>query len=169
MDFKKKKTCVCLTSTVRRTTPILMDITKNFSQLVHGLESGYTDWDFIVTGHEANTIDLSPGIKTTGFLENPFALLCESRAVFIASDLGCGFKTKILEAILCRCFVIVTRKLYEKLPQEVLPYCIVIDPKSVTSFINALDRSLERFPHGNPNEMLRSKAFDVLDRLWRTI
>jgi GDP-D-mannose dehydratase len=98
-------------------------------------------------------------------LDTPFDLLAESRAIAILSDYGMGFKTKILEAIYYKCYVLVTNKLYRRLPIEVKPYCIVVDTDSSISFRDAMERCLQPYPDGNPNEALRSQAFTALDEL----
>ncbi|MEI9965519.1 MAG: hypothetical protein WDM92_13440 [Caulobacteraceae bacterium] len=70
----------------------------------------------------------------------------------VLSELGRGFKTKILEAILCRTWVLVNPELFKRLPDAVRPYCVVVDLHSPFGFDEALDR-IERkeWPHGDPN------------------
>ena len=50
---------------------------------------------------------------------SPLSLLAEARVVAIPSDLGMGFKTKILEAILAGCWVLVTEDVQRRLPDAV--------------------------------------------------
>jgi hypothetical protein len=160
---EKKHQCVCLMSTSLNDT--LLDAAKGFAELVGGLGQQCPEWNFAITGDlPADKLSLPERVKPTGFLDSPFTLLAESRAVALLSDYGFGFKTKVLDAIQCRCYVLVTRKLYHRLPVEVQPYCIVVE-KNVDSFKGALGKCLQRFPDGNPNDVLRSQAFAALDEL----
>jgi hypothetical protein len=76
------------------------------------------------------------------------------------SNLGYGFKTKILEAIMCGCYVIVPQKLYKRLPDVIKPFCKVVNVKDKNAFINALEETHHPFPDINPNEILKNIAFD---------
>jgi len=104
-------------------------------------------------------------IETLGYVEDPFALLGRARAVAVLSDLGFGFKTKILDAISSGCWVLTTRRLRARLPLEVQPWCLEVDVGSRQSFEAALERALQPPPGGDPNAELRKRAFGVLDDL----
>lgn len=165
-SVQKKPQCVCLMSTTKGTLPFLLDAAKRFTRLVESLGQQCSEWSFFVTGDfPANMLTLPERVTCTGFLDTPFGILAESRAIALLSDFGFGFKTKLLDAIHCKCYVLVTGKLYRRLPAEVQPYCIVVDPNSVGSFADALEGCKHPYPDGNPNDVLRSQAFAALDEL----
>jgi hypothetical protein len=114
----------------------------------------------------ASTLHIPADIEQLGFIEDPMAVLAQARAVAVLSDFGYGFKTKILDAIAARCWVLVPPALHRRLPPEVHPYCIVVtrvdDPKAVRA---ALEQALEPLPDGDPNAALRARAFAALDAL----
>lgn len=158
----KKDICVCIMSS--GDSSFLKDASHNFSHMVEKSGNNLAGWKFFVTGHEKNVDkNISEKIIRTGFVDNLNILLSESKAIVILSDYGYGFKTKILEAIQCNCYTLVTKKLLEKLPDEVKPYCIVVDLKSVKSYINALEQCNKKFPPGNPNNLLKEISFNALD------
>jgi glycosyltransferase involved in cell wall biosynthesis len=161
---QKRPECVCMMTT-EAGRPFLLDAARNLCRLVGELGGAEADWRFSITG-DFRRERLAPGprVEVRGFLENPLELLSESRAVALLSDYGFGFKTKLLEAICCGCYVLVTRKLHSRLPPQVKPYCLVVDVRSVRSFREALARCLEPFPPGDPNSSLREEAFEALDR-----
>jgi glycosyltransferase involved in cell wall biosynthesis len=162
----KKSQCVCMMSTTLATLPFLLDAAKRFVNAVNMLGRECPEWSFYITGDfPAHVLTLPGRVKRTGFLENPFEILAESRAVALLSDYGFGFKTKLLDAIKYKCYVLVTKGLYRRLPSEVQPYCIVVDPSSANSFRGALERCVQPYPEGDPNELFRSQAFAALDEL----
>ena len=163
---EKKLQCVCLMSTSHGTLPFTLDAARRFARLVERLDRQCSEWSFFITGDfPAGMLTLPVRITRTGFLDTPFELLAESRSLALLSDFGFGFKTKLLDAIKNKCYVLVARRLYQRLPVEVQPYCIVVDPNSVESFKNALERCLQPYPDGNPNDVLRTQAFTALDEL----
>jgi len=164
---EKKMQCLCLMSTTQSTLPFLLDAAKRFTRLVEMLGRNFSEWDFYITGDfPANCLSLPKRVTPTGFLDTPFEIMAASRAVALLSDYGFGFKTKLLDAIQCKCYALVTKGLYQRLPVEVQPYCIVVDTGSVESFKNALEKCLEPYPEENPNEALRSQAFAALDEIF---
>lgn len=164
--LQKKRHCVCLMSTAPN--PLLMDAAWRFSRLIGELNDSYEEWTFSITGDfPANNVSLSERIRLTGYLQTPYPILAEARAVAILSDYGFGFKTKLLDAIAHKCFILVTMRLFRRLPSEVQPYCIVVDTNSVESFKAGLQESLRPYPSGNPNEVFRDQAFATLDALLR--
>jgi len=161
----KSLQCVCLLSS-GGVNPFLLDAAQNFAKAVAGLSQGAAGWSFIITGSLPTDLLAFPQrIKLTGYLESPNGLLAQSRAVAILSDYGFGFKTKLLDAIYNKCYVLVTEKLCRRLPMEVLPFCIVVDVNSRASFSEALDRCMQPYPEGDPNTALRERAFATLDSI----
>jgi glycosyltransferase involved in cell wall biosynthesis len=154
-------------STTAGTAPFLLSAARNFATLVEGLGPRHTDWEFSVTGDwpQEGQADLGTRIQATGFLESPFDALVQARAVALLSDYGFGFKTKILDAICCGCWVLVTRGLYARLPEEVKACCLVVRPGSVESFADALEHARAPLPSGDLNERLHKAAFTALDRV----
>ena len=148
-----------------------LDAAQGFSRCVRSL--GSTSWRFALTGStrvadrwKAVTethVRVDERIERLGYLEDPFELLGRARAVALLSDLGFGFKTKILDAIESGCWVLTTRRLRRRLPEEVRPWCLEVDPDCGHSFRAALDRALQPVPGGQPNAELRKRAFQVLD------
>lgn len=158
----KKNRCVCLLST--RFNPFLHDALVRFERCVASLGAASPQWEFNVTGEvPVSTAGWSSRVHFLGLLSSPHSVLREARAVAILSDCGFGFKTKILDAIQHRCFVLVTKRLFDRLPAEVRPFCRVVDARSPSSFEQALDSCLEPYPNGDPNIALRNQAFQALD------
>jgi len=165
----KKFQCVAMMSTTGGTLPFTLDATRNFNRIVGKLGNKCPEWHFFITGKmPVNVLGLNSRIQYTGFLQSPFDLLSESRAMALFSDYGFGFKTKLLDAICNNCYPMITKKLYNRLPTELKPYCIVVDISSVKSFEDGLEQSLNPFPDGNPNELLRKHVFSTLDSLLST-
>jgi len=135
--------------------------------LIDMLKQDYPHWKFFVTGELLSEKDLlAKRLINTGFLETPFPFLAQSRALAILSDFGFGFKTKILDAVLAKNYVLITSGLYNRLPDILKPYCIRVDKKSVVSFSNALDQCEHSYPPGNPNNILREHAYWSLDQIF---
>ena len=127
------------------------------------------DWRFRATGRSfwiKNHPAYTPRVKPLGVVDDLYNLIALSSAVAVLSDLGRGFKTKILEAILCKCWVLVAPTLYRRLPDAVRPYCLIVDPESPFSLDEALGR-VERkdWPGGDPNAIMRSSAYHALDTI----
>lgn len=160
----KRDRCVCLMSTTPGTLPLLADSARSLSSLVEQSGASTAEWEFSITGEEP-AVDLgwSDRIRPTGFLASPFEALVEARAVALLSDYGFGFKTKILDAICCGCWVLLTGGLYRRLPAEVKSCCLVVDAKSVESFTDALARTRTPPPWEKVNDRLRQSAFAALD------
>lgn len=165
---KKIKLCVNFGSSLNN--PIIADATNNFISAVSSLDSDFNDWEFISTGAKPSQMLFdSTRIRWRGVISNPYTVLRPARVIAILSDYGMGFKTKILEAISARCFVIMPYALYSRQPMEVRPYCIPINLRSKGSFKKALAMCCDDFPSGDPNLLLRKKAFSALDDLMSII
>ena len=148
--------------------PLLYDAGRNAVDLVNALSADVAaEWDFRLTGNLKPPDVLGPlgRLKPTGLLASPLPLLAEARAVAIPSDLGMGFKTKILEAILAGCWVLVTEEVHGRLPEALHSWCRVIDPRSPARFAETLRGCTAPPPPGDPNALLRDEAFRGLDRV----
>ncbi len=166
-ESDKKDRCVLLMGTKIKEGSFLIDSFHNFVDFVTLLGNEMPSWSFAITGElPANYISLPSRIKVTGFIENPYLELTPARAVAILSPYGRGFKTKILESILARCYVLVPEQLMTRLPESVKPFCVVVDLNSVDSFRQALQQCAQPFPAIAPNRLLKNDAFRVLDELF---
>jgi hypothetical protein len=159
----KEDICICLLSTIMNS--FLSDAARNFHQAVESLGQDQPEWSFYVTGgNPPRPRRPLPRLTGTGLLDSPFALLAKSKAMAILSDYGFGFKTKILDAILLRCRILITPGLHARLAPELRPFCLVVDPASKESIRAALQVCREPFPENNVNALLRSQAFSALDQ-----
>jgi len=175
-DAVKEPLCLCMLSTSNTIKPFTLDALQNFTRLARGFRWGHkkSPWRFAVTGNLAvrtmwpevlsATLRLPKGIEHLGFVPDPIALSARARAIAVLSDYGFGFKTKILDAITTQTWVLLPRALYERLPAEVRPFCIVVALDSTDSFAEALDRATQPYPPGSPNTALRARAFEAMDR-----
>jgi Methyltransferase domain/Glycosyl transferases group 1 len=148
--------------------PLLYDAGRNAVELVNALSADVAAaWDFRITGNLKPPDILGPlgRLKSTGLLASPLPLLAEARVVVIPSDLGMGFKTKILEAILAGCWVLVTDEVHARLPDALHPWCFAMDARSPERFAEILRHCAAPPPPGDPNALLRDEAFCGLDRV----
>ncbi len=153
----KMNRCVCLMSTF--IGPFLYDALHHYQKFVGSTRNHLPDWDFAATGAiPKKWRKRQKDMNYVGLVESPLDILSESRAMCILSDLGYGFKTKIIEAIMCGCYVIVPEKLFGRLPQEIQPFCKVVNLKDPDTFINALNATHQPFPDFDPNDMLKKTA-----------
>lgn len=138
-----------------------------FHQAVSSLGERKQDWRFRATGRQfwiKNSEVYSLRVKPIGIVDDLMDLLAQSRAVAVLSELGRGFKTKILEAILCGDWVLVNPALFARLPEAVKPYCVVVDLDSPFGFDEALDRiKRKEWPGGDPNAEMREAAYAAMD------
>lgn len=160
-DSMKRLDCVCLTST--KSNPLIEDSVRGFQRAV-SQSPEVEEWRFLVTG-EASGVATSSRIENTGLLASPGDLLRGSRAVVLLSDLGFGFKTKLLEAIVAGNRVLVTPGLFRRVPEVLHPWTVEVDLDAVHSFTEALTLAAEPAPTGDPNRALREQHHAVLDEL----
>lgn len=160
-DREKTDLCVCFTSV--ESSPLMMDATKNFVDLVDGLQGRCDNWEFTITGSTGNMNLCRARIQTTGLLKSPFEVLDRARAVAVLSDYGRGIKTKIIEAIHARAYVLVTPGLYKRLPEELKPFCFAVPKGSVEAFAGALARCSKPYPKHDPNALLKKRFFKGFD------
>jgi hypothetical protein len=165
----RRNLCVCFMGTGGGMTPLLYDAGRNTVELVNVLDPVIADqWEFCITGSLKPADVLGPlgRMKPTGLLPSPLPILAEARVVTILSDLGMGFKTKILEAIEAGCWVLVTADLLERLPEAVTPWCKIVEIGSPQSLGEALAACLQPPPAETPNRILRDQAFAALDEVF---
>lgn len=168
-NIRKRNLFVCFMGTGGIMTPLLYDAGKNTVDLVNALPQGIAkDWMFSITGRIRPTDIFDPlgRLIPTGRVPSPLPILAEARVVSILSNLGMGFKTKILEAIQAGCWVLVPGDLFSRLPSVVRPWCVPIDLHSSDGLSNALVKCVESAPKGDPNGQLRLEAFANLDRIF---
>lgn len=162
---KERKFCVCFMGTGGTMTPLLYDAARNTIDLVAAAGEALEDWEFAITGQlkPATILDPLGRVRATGLLPSPIPVLQEARAVTLLSDLGMGFKTKILEAISAGCWVLVTPDVFARLPDAVRPWCKPVAVNDVAAFVAAVRACEEEPPAGDPNAELRAQAFSALD------
>ena len=160
----KENLCVCLMSPAH--TSLLNNAGKNFIQLVNQLDNRFDEWRFAITGdHEKYGFQSTDRITVTGLLDNPMEIVEKARCIALVSDYGFGFKTKIMESISRKCRVIITHRLMEYLPKEIMPYCIPINQDNPLEFAQALSECMKPYPDGSPNETFRQMQFKALDEV----
>jgi hypothetical protein len=146
--------------------PLIADATFNFIRMVGRVAPRLAGWRFVATGAYTNRDHCaSKLIQWTGLLDKPYDALNRAKAMALLSPYGFGFKTKILEAVMAKTFVILPHALYGRLPEQLLPYCIPIDHRCEADFEDALRRCEGPFPDGNPNDEFRRIAFDQMDSI----
>ena len=161
----RKNQIVCIGSS--HPGPLIVAMIQAFEKAVSSLEkSTLPNWRFLVTGplsgHTSLRINNDRQIEYLGSVDDLFGLLQESRAVAIMSALGRGFKTKILDAIMCGAWVIVVPELYLRLPQPLRPFCIVLKQGRGALAEAVAEIEQREWPAGCPNEALRSLAYDAM-------
>ena len=153
----KSNLCVCLTSTVMG--PFLYDALHHFQKMAAKTIPRLRGWEFHVTGRiPKKWRKRQQQIIYGGLMESPLDILNQARAMCILSDLGFGFKTKILESIMCGCYVLVPPKLYRRLPEVIKPFCHIINLKDHLTFREALAESTKPLPEIDPNRILKRIA-----------
>jgi hypothetical protein len=158
--------CICLMST-RADRSFHADAARHFYAFADTAGRAASGWSFGVAGsfRAPRGVAVPKSVETLGVLANPLVPLAESRAVALLSDYGYGFKTKLLDAVCCGCWLIVPAALAQRLPACLAPYVLVVNPTDVTSVQAALERAREPIPAGDPNGVLRRQAFANLDAL----
>jgi hypothetical protein len=119
--------------------------------------------EFLITDY---TQEVQPGkahVRNIGKVSEPWDLLCESRALSLLTDLGFGSKTTIVDASAAHCRVLVGRRVYERLANEMKSVCIPVSLKDlkagrlVFEFDIAEDRDASKY-----NITLRNQAKNAL-------
>ena len=162
----KENICVCL-GVPHKPSPLIRDSLTRFVESVEKLPSDVrASWRFTATGHPVEYIGSSKAIEFLGFLETPFDALLGGRAMCLLSDLGRGFKTKILDAAVSDAFTIVPRELYGRLPVLAKPVCIELESVDSSGLEEALMAASKEFPSTDVNRRFRDLAFSSLDSVF---
>ena len=147
--------------------PLTYHALMRFHKAVKSLGERKVNWRFRATGRHfwvKNHADFSTRVKPLGIVDDLMGLLTVSRAVAVLSELGRGFKTKILEAILCGDWILVNATVFSRLPEVVKPYCLVVDLESPFGFDEALERiQRKQWPGGDPNAVLQEQNYAALE------
>lgn len=158
----REQLCVCLTSTKRN--PLIVDSVRGLSRALEHLPSA-SDWRFAVTGLVEPELAPDPRVEWLGLLDSPAQLLRGSRCVALLSDLGFGFKTKLLEAVVAGNWVLVTPGLHARMPRDLDPWTLRVDLNRPDALERALETAAGPLPEGDPNALLRERHHALLDEL----
>jgi len=73
-------------------------------------------------------------------------------------------KTKLLDFVSVGGWILVPKKLYDRQPAEIRPFCIVVDPIGPEGLVKALQQAKGPWPdNSRVNDQLRERAFKALD------
>lgn len=169
-DLQKTNRCVCAMSA--DWTPLAHHAARVLVELVKKTTPEQVKpWKFAITGdlgkHRDSYKPLKSGgrIDIAGNVDNPFEYMVKSRAMAHLSNLGMGFKTKLLDFVSGGGWLLVPRKLYERQPEELKPFCIVVDPLTPEKLVEALRKAREPWPdNSHINDRLRERAFAGMDK-----
>ena len=168
-DLQKINRCVCAMSA--DWTPLAHHAAKVLVELIkQTTPEQVKPWKFAITGdlgkHRDSYKPLKSGgrIDIAGNVDNPFEFMTRSRAMAHLSNLGMGFKTKLLDFVSGGGWLLVPKKLYERQPEEIRPFCIVVDPLTPEQLVEALKKARDPWPdNSRVNDRLRERAFAALD------
>ena len=168
-DLQKLNRCLCAMSA--DWTPLAHHAAKVLVELVkQTTPEEVKPWKFAITGdlgkHRDSYKPLKSGgrIDIAGNVDNPFEYMIKSRAMAHLSNLGMGFKTKLLDFVSGGGWLLVPKTLYDRQPQELRPFCIVVDPLTPQSLVAALKKARDPWPDNSTvNDRLRERAFAALD------
>ena len=166
----KDNSIVCISS--GRTKPGRIEPNvEEFFQFVekHGSSPELEGWRFEVTG------SLQAGwrpakVTELGYLPTPFDAVARSKYVFLHADSGWGFKTKILDALLCDNVLVVSKGMYKKLPKEVRSQALLVN--SFKDLRKALMRGAGQsdvYAGFRLNDSLKKQAIRVFTDSWRSL
>lgn len=105
---------------------------KNFSMLATKLSKVRDEkWSYLLTWwsqwHQ-NVPKVSKEVEIVRECQEPWDLLCQSRALAVLTPFGVGFKTTVVDGLAAGCHVIIHPKLATRLPQQVKQLCLICDP-----------------------------------------
>jgi len=146
--------------------PLVLHALQNFKRLVDVTADRLPGWTFAATGgFDAVDVLKHKHINFVGTVEDPIDELRGAAAMALLSPLGYGFKTKIMDAVTARAFTLLPKGLMKRVPEELRPYCILVDPADPKSFVRGAEQALADWPGGDPNGQLRRRAFRAMDEI----
>lgn len=162
----------CLVSGSADWSPVAHHAVRVLIDLVEALPAEAIDgWEFSVSGElgpRSRGERPTPGDRVTdlGLVGDPIALMAETRVLAHLSNLGMGFKTKLLDFVLASGgWLLVPARLASRLPLALQSHCIVVEPLSPDALARALNAAAATMPaRGDVNEALKRQAFAALDR-----
>lgn len=126
-----------------------------------------TNWKFFVTsGVKGNekTEGMCPQATILEPLDEPWDLLCKTKAVAVLTPLGFGIKTTVIDALAAGCHVLLHPVLARRLPDAIREQCILYKPYKTNGIHDIKMRLAEPKRLDNFNDSLRSKAVRELTR-----
>jgi hypothetical protein len=153
-------------------TPLAHHAAKVMVELVKATpQEQVKNWKFAITGdlgkHRDSYKSLKSGgrINVMGNVANPFEVMMQSRVLAHLSNLGMGFKTKLLDFVNGGGWVLMPKTLYGRQPEEIRPFCIVVDPLTPEGLVKALNAAKAPWPDNQDvNNRLRRRAFAAMDQ-----
>jgi hypothetical protein len=135
----KRGTIACLPGGARSLRTI--DLVNRFARFAQAAKSRGWLQKFVITGDISGwPVKLTPAVEQTGYVENLPMFYSTVAAVAVLSPIGYGFKTTIADAIWSGATVLVHPKIGTELPDELKPYCVMVDTLSPSE----LDRAHAR-------------------------
>lgn len=143
--------------------PLIDDGVRAFDALARHL--GDASVSLAMTGNVPRGVRLDDRIDVLGMVASPIEALREASHVVLPSPLGHGFKTKILEALVAGCRVLVHERLHRRLPPEVRAACDPLDPADLDGVRRLLAAGPTNVDAMAVNEALRRRSDEAMDRL----
>ncbi len=128
-----------------------------------------SDWDFLLSaglvGTRANST--VAGCVSIGQDFEPWPFLGQVRAVAVLGRFGFGLKTTIVDAIAAGCHVIVSRDMWNRVPDSIRQWCLLWDPSVENSVYEVAERLADSPRNGGLawNVARRDEALDVISGL----
>jgi glycosyltransferase involved in cell wall biosynthesis len=161
---------ICMLAKNVSSSSLLIDAREKFVSLVKKIGARLPEWRFVITGPINGVQVVESRIERMGFVDDIGHILQRAKAVAVLSNLGFGFKTKIIEAIEFGCIVLVQDVLYKRLPDELRSSCMIVDISDISSITNALNNiNLYQDFSGNGvimNNKLKIQMYSKLDEFF---
>jgi hypothetical protein len=162
----------CLTATSADWSPLAHHAARVFVELVEALPEDQLDgWEFVISGElgprtRSERLAATGRVTMLGVVDDPLALMAGMRALAHLSNLGMGFKTKLLDSVLSNGgWLIVPSRLCSRLPKALQAHAIVVEPLSAEGLTRALRTAAATMPpESDINGQLKESAFLALDR-----
>ncbi len=160
------KICLCMTSS--HAGPVAREAIRGFFEWVEAERETLGEWKFIVTAKpEARDLpipDSLKGLVEYEYYKTPYEGLAQARVVAMLSEAGRGFKTKLLEAVLCGASLVTPKELYDRLPESIQAYTKVVSQSKKGSLVEVLETLwTEARPTEGVNQALRRQAYEAMD------